>query len=143
MIDTSQAIKSFCKIVTVTNTSVVVIDLKDTQGNEPLKCNYAEISCLGNSSGVVHLTPSSTTYTYDNPARDPIGQPAGDGGAGVLCTVGQLAPSPQVIRTSGAEFFDTIQVHNISGGDADVAINYGVVYTANPLDILKVPNRGL
>lgn len=147
MIDTSQAIKSFCKVVSVTpsnpfGTELSKIELKDTQGDTKIKCNYAEVACLGNASGVVHLVPSSTTYAYDQ-VSNPVAGVDSDGAGGVLCTVGQYSPSPQVIRTSGLEFFDVIQVENRTTADVEVVINYGVVYTANPLDTLKVPSRGL
>lgn len=143
MIDTSQAIKSFCKVVDVADGATEEIQLKDTQGVTFIKCNYAEITCLGNASGVVQLIPSSTTYVYDTPLNTPVTLANSDGAAGVLCTVGQYSPSPQVIRTSGDEFFDVISVTNFSGAVVAVAINYGVVYTANPLDTLKVSSRGL
>ena len=147
MIDTSQAIKSFCKVVTAPPSpsfgdQLLEIELKDTQGDTKIKCNYAEVACLGTASGVVHLVPSSTTYAYDQ-VQNPVAAADSDGAGGAICTVGQYSPNPQVIRTSGSEFFDIIQVENRTTANVEVVINYGVVYTANPLDTLKVPSRGL
>ena len=143
MIDTSQAIRSFCKATTIAATTTTEIQLRDTQGGTKIKCNYAEVTCLGNASGVVHITPSSTSYSYTDPSRDPLtSNGAADGAGGLLCSVGQFSPSPQVVRTSGSEFFDVLSVKNLSTEAVQVVVNYGVVYTANPLDILKVSNKG-
>lgn len=143
MINTSMAIKSFCKVTDVPASDVSAIQLMDSAGAVTLKCNYAEVVCLGDASGVVHLIPSSLSYQYENPGTNPVApREDSDGAGGILCTVGQYSPQTYTIRTSGGEFFDTIQVTNLTSADIEVIINYGVIYTANPMDTLKVSNRG-